>query len=177
MPLLPPGAVVVEMFNCGHFSYLYANYALNLKVRYFAMQRTESYCYRPTLKGDTRRNISKTYRYTLAEAEPMLMQAVRYHMWSDPVVAELSRQGDGVRECQPPRRQGAPAAARHGGEVLREALRRRRAPPATDDGGGGKGRGGGSGRGSCRGRRSWHCRRATACRGSGRGGPATGSGR
>ena len=47
MTLLPRLAAAVEMFNCGHFSYLYANLALNLRVRYFPMQRTQSYCYRP----------------------------------------------------------------------------------------------------------------------------------
>ena len=90
LPLLPKDAVAIEMFNCGHFSYLYANLALNLGVRYFAMQRTEPWCYSPqSLYGDTRKNMSKTYAYTLAEAAPILMQAVRYHMWQDPGV-ELS---------------------------------------------------------------------------------------
>ena len=85
LPLLPRDAVAIEMFNCGHFSYLYANLALNLGVRYFTMQRTEPWCYRPqSLYGDTRKNMSKTYAFTQAEAEPVLMQAVRYHMWQDP---------------------------------------------------------------------------------------------
>lgn len=85
LPLLPKDAVAIEMFNCGHFSYLYANLALNLGVRYFTMQRTEPWCYRPqSLYGDTRKNMSKTYAYTQAEAEPVLIQAVRYHMWQDP---------------------------------------------------------------------------------------------
>ena len=85
VPLLPKDAVAVEMFNCGHFSYLYANLALHVGVRYFAMQRTEPWCYTPSsLYGDTRKNMSKTYAYTLEEAEPVLMQAVRYHMWQDP---------------------------------------------------------------------------------------------
>lgn len=84
LPLLPEGAVAVEMFNCGHFSYLYANLALRLRIKYFAMQRTEQYCYRPpTLYGDTRKNMSKTYEYKMHEVEPVLMQAVRYHMWQD----------------------------------------------------------------------------------------------
>lgn len=92
IPLLPPGGVVIEMFNCGHFSYLYANMALNMWIRYFAMQRLEPYCYRPRdLVGQTRQNLSVTYAYTQAEAEPMLMQAVRYHMWQDPG-AELTGQ-------------------------------------------------------------------------------------
>ena len=73
------------MFNCGHFSYLYANLALHLGVRYFLMQRTEPWCYKPSsMYGDTRKNMSKTYAYTFEEAEPVLMQAVRYHMWQDP---------------------------------------------------------------------------------------------
>ena len=85
LPLLPDRAVVIEMFNCGHFSYLYANLALHLGIRYFVMQRIEPWCYSPqSLYGDTRRNLSKTYAYTRAEAEPVLMQAVRYHMWQDP---------------------------------------------------------------------------------------------
>ena len=85
LPLLPKDAVAIEMFNCGHFSYLYANLALNLGVRYFTMQRTEPWCYRPqSLYGDTRKNMSKTYAFTQAEAEPILMQAVRYHLWQDP---------------------------------------------------------------------------------------------
>ena len=85
LPLLPKDAAAIEMFNCGHFSYLYANLALNLGVRYFTMQRTEPWCYRPqSLYGDTRKNMSKTYAYTQAEAEPVLMQAIRYHMWQDP---------------------------------------------------------------------------------------------
>jgi len=85
LPLLPRDAAAIEMFNCGHFSYLYANLALNLGVRYFAMQRTEPWCYRPqSLYTDTRKNMSKTYAYTQAEAEPVLMQAIRYHMWQDP---------------------------------------------------------------------------------------------
>ena len=85
LTLLPRDAAAIEMFNCGHFSYLYANLALNLGVRYFTMQRTEPWCYRPqSLYGDTRKNMSKTYAYTQEEAEPVLMQAVRYHMWSDP---------------------------------------------------------------------------------------------
>ena len=85
LPLLPKDAVAVEMFNCGHFSYLYANLALNLGIRYFAMQRTEPYCYSPqTLYGDSRKNMSKTYAFSFDEAEPMIMQAVRYHMWQDP---------------------------------------------------------------------------------------------
>jgi len=85
MPLLPPGAVVIEMFNCGHFSYLYANMALNLRIKYFAMQRTEPYCYTPqSMHGDTRRNLTKQYAYTVEEAEPVLMQAVRYRIWLDP---------------------------------------------------------------------------------------------
>lgn len=85
LPLLPKDAVAIEMFNCGHFSYLYANLALNLGVRYFVMQRTEPYCYRPqSLYGDTRKNMSKTYAFSQQEAEPVLMQAVRYHMWQDP---------------------------------------------------------------------------------------------
>ena len=85
LPLLPRDAVVIEMFNCGHFSYLYASLALNLGVRYFTMQRTEPWCYKPqSLYGDTRKNMSKTYAFTQAEAEPVLMQAVRYHMWQDP---------------------------------------------------------------------------------------------
>ena len=85
LPLLPKDAAAIEMFNCGHFSYLYANLALNLGVRYFPMQRTEPWCYRPqSLYGDTRKNMSKTYAFSLAEAEPILMQAVRYHMWQDP---------------------------------------------------------------------------------------------
>lgn len=141
MPLLPPGAVVVEMFNCGHFSYLYANYALNLKVRYFAMQRTESYCYRPTLKGDTRRNISKTYRYTLAEAEPMLMQAVRYHMWSDPVVAELSGK---ETVCESANRLVAKAHRLPPGMAEKFYAKHCAGgapPPAKEEDGGGKGRG------------------------------------
>ena len=49
------------------------------------MNRIEPYCYRPqSFYGDTRKNISKTYAYTQEEAEPVLMQAVRYHMWRDP---------------------------------------------------------------------------------------------
>ena len=85
LTLLPKDSVAIEMFNCGHFSYLYANLALNLGVRYFVMQRTEPYCYRPqSLYGDTRKNMSKTYAFTQQEAEPVLMQAVRYHMWQDP---------------------------------------------------------------------------------------------
>ena len=85
LPLLPKDAATIEMFNCGHFSYLYANLALNLGVRYFTMQRTLPYCYRPqTLYGDSRKNMSKTYAFTMEEAEPILMQAVRYHMWQDP---------------------------------------------------------------------------------------------
>lgn len=51
LPLLPPAAVAIEMFNCGHFSYLYANLALNLGVRYFLMQRLEPYCYRPQARA------------------------------------------------------------------------------------------------------------------------------
>ena len=86
MPLLPRLAAVVEMFNCGHFSYLYANLALHLGVRYFAMQQLQRYCYEPpSMYGDTRRNMSKTYAFTIEEAEPVLMQAVRYHVWQDPV--------------------------------------------------------------------------------------------
>jgi hypothetical protein len=85
LPLLPKDAVAIEMFNCGHFSYLYASLALNLGVRYFSMQRTEPYCYRPqSLYGDTRKNMSKTYAFLQEEAEPILMQAIRYHMWQDP---------------------------------------------------------------------------------------------
>lgn len=97
LPLLPKDAVAIEMFNCGHFSYLYANLALNLGVRYFTMQRTEPWCYRPsTLYGDTRKNMSKTYAYTQAEAEPILMQAVRYHMWQDPTPDVSGRE----RRCE-----------------------------------------------------------------------------
>ena len=85
MTLLPRLAAAVEMFNCGHFSYLYANLALNLRVRYFPMQRTQSYCYRPqSLLGDTRKNMTKTYAYTFDEAAPVLMQAIRFHYWQDP---------------------------------------------------------------------------------------------
>jgi hypothetical protein len=85
LPLLPSGAVAIEMFNCGHYSYLYANLALRLQVKYFAMQRLEPYCYRPqSLAGDSRRNLTKAYEYTRAEAEPVLMQAVRYLLWRDP---------------------------------------------------------------------------------------------
>jgi hypothetical protein len=85
LTLLPRLAAAVEMFNCGHFSYLYANLALNLRVRYFAMQRTEPYCYKPqSLLGDTRKNMTKTYAYTFGEAAPVLMQAIRYHFWQDP---------------------------------------------------------------------------------------------
>jgi len=86
LPLLPKDAVTVEMFNCGHFSYLYAQLALHVGVRYFVMQRTEPWCYKPqSLYGDTRKNMSKTYAYTFEEAEPVLFQAIRYHMWQDPV--------------------------------------------------------------------------------------------
>ena len=93
LPLLPRDAVAVEMFNCGHFSYLYANLALNLGVRYFVMQRTEPYCYKPqSLYGDTRKNMSKTYAFTHEEAEPVLMQAVRYHMWQDPGIEVNGRE-------------------------------------------------------------------------------------
>jgi hypothetical protein len=93
LPLLPKDGVAVEMFNCGHFSYLYANLALNLGVRYFPMQRTEPWCYRPqSLYGDTRKNMSKTYAFTQAEAEPVLMQAVRYHMWRDPALDVSGRE-------------------------------------------------------------------------------------
>ena len=85
MPLLPRLAAMVEMFNCGHFSYLYANLALNLGIKYFTMQRLEPYCYQPqSLWGDTRKNISKTYAYQLHEVMPVLMQAIRYHIWQDP---------------------------------------------------------------------------------------------
>ncbi|KAL1520535.1 hypothetical protein AB1Y20_022111 [Prymnesium parvum] len=85
IPLLPKLAVVIEMFNCGHFSYLYANLALHLGVKYFAMQRREPYCTTPSsLYGDTRKNMSKTYAYTFDEAYPTLMQAIRYHLWQDP---------------------------------------------------------------------------------------------
>lgn len=84
IPLLPKLAVVVEMFNCGHFSYLYANLALHTGFKYFAMQRPEPYCTTPSLFGDTRRNMSKTYAYRFDEAFPILMQAIRYHMWHDP---------------------------------------------------------------------------------------------
>ena len=85
LTLLPRLAAAVEMFNCGHFSYLYANLALNLRVRYFPMQRTQPYCYRPqSLLGDTRKNMSKTYAYTFDEAAPVLMQAIRFHYWQDP---------------------------------------------------------------------------------------------
>ena len=85
LTLLPRLAAAVEMFNCGHFSYLYANLALNLRVRYFPMQRTQSYCYRPqSLLGDTRKNMTKTYAYTFDEAAPVLMQAIRFHYWQDP---------------------------------------------------------------------------------------------
>lgn len=85
IPLLPKDSAVIEMFNCGHFSYLYAQLALHAGVRYFLMQRTEPWCSTPsTFYGDTRKNMSKTYAYTYAEAEPVLMQAVRYHMWQDP---------------------------------------------------------------------------------------------
>lgn len=84
IPLLPKLATVVEMFNCGHFSYLYANLALNLGIKYFAMQRLEPYCMIPNLFGDTRKNMSKTYAYRYDEALPILMQAVRYHVWQDP---------------------------------------------------------------------------------------------
>ena len=84
IPLLPSLAVVVEMFNCGHFSYLYANLALHTGFKYFAMQRTEPYCMTPSLYGDTRKNMSKTYAYTFEEAFPVLMQALRYHIWQDP---------------------------------------------------------------------------------------------
>ena len=84
-PLLPALAVVVEMFNCGHFSYLYANLALHLGIKYFAMQRTEPYCYQPqSLWSDTRKNISKTYAFKMSEALPILLQAARYHLWQDP---------------------------------------------------------------------------------------------
>ena len=69
IPLLPKLAVVVEMFNCGHFSSLYSNLALNLGVKYFAMQRTEPWCLTPSLYGDTRKNMSKSYAYTYQEAE------------------------------------------------------------------------------------------------------------
>ena len=93
LPLLPKDAVTIEMFNCGHFSYLYANLALNLGVRYFTMQRTEPWCYSPqSLYGDTRKNMSKTYAYTYQEAEPVLMQAVRYHMWQDPGIEVSGRE-------------------------------------------------------------------------------------
>ena len=94
LPLLPRDAVTVEMFNCGHFSYLYANLALNLGIHYFAMQRTEPYCYRPqSMYGDTRKNMSKTYAYKQEEAEPVLLQAVRYHVWQDP--------GEGISGREP----------------------------------------------------------------------------
>ena len=85
LPLLPKDAVAIEMFNCGHYSYLYANLALHVGVRYFLMQLTEPWCYKPSsMYGDTRKNMSKTYAYTFLQAEPVLMQAVRYHMWQDP---------------------------------------------------------------------------------------------
>ena len=84
LTMLPPLAAAIEMFNCGHFSYLYANLALNLRVRYFPMQLTEPWCYQPPISGDTRKNMTKTYAYKFEEASPVLMQAVRYHFWQDP---------------------------------------------------------------------------------------------
>lgn len=93
LPLLPKDAVTIEMFNCGHFSYLYAQLALHVGVRYFLMQRVEPWCYKPgTMYGDTRKNMSKTYAYTYEEAEPVLLQAVRYHMWQDPGEALSGRE-------------------------------------------------------------------------------------
>lgn len=85
MTLLPAFAAAIEMFNCGHFSYLYANLALSLRVRYFPMQLTKPWCYQPkSIIGDTRKNMTKTYAYKFEEASPVLMQAVRYHFWRDP---------------------------------------------------------------------------------------------
>lgn len=84
LPLLPKLAVAVEMFNCGHFSYLYANLAMNLGIKYFALQRGEPFCTTPALFGDTRKNMSKSYAYTYEEVMPTLTQAVRYHIWQDP---------------------------------------------------------------------------------------------
>ena len=85
MPLLPKTSAVVEMFNCDHFSYLYANMALHLGIKYFAMHRTLPECYIPqNMFQDLRRNMTKSYAYTYEEALPMLMQSLRYMLWIDP---------------------------------------------------------------------------------------------
>ena len=54
IPLLPEGAAVFEMFNCGHFAYGFQNMARACGISYNALRRPERGCNTPTaLTGST----------------------------------------------------------------------------------------------------------------------------
>ena len=84
LPLLPEGAVVLELFNCEHFAYGYANLARASQLYYEAVRRPERECQEPRdLTGDTRARMNENYAYTLDVIAPFVRRAIRYQWWFD----------------------------------------------------------------------------------------------
>ena len=84
LPLLPEGAAVLELFNCEHFAYGYANLARASQLYYEAVRRPERECQEPRdLTGDTRARMNENYAYTLDVIAPFVLRAIRYQWWFD----------------------------------------------------------------------------------------------
>jgi len=78
LPLLPEGAAVLELFNCGHFAYGYTNLARASQLYYEAVRRPERECQEPRdLTGDTRARMNENYAYTLDVIAPFVRRAIR----------------------------------------------------------------------------------------------------
>lgn len=83
IPLLPPTAAVLELFSCGHFSYLYQHLATASGLGYFALHPPGAGCATPASMTDSlRQNLSQPYAYAAEELLPTLLQAVRYAVWA-----------------------------------------------------------------------------------------------
>ena len=83
IPLLPPTAAVLELFSCGHFSYLYQHLATASGLGYFALHPNGAGCATPASMHDSlRQNLSQPYAYGAEELLPTLLQAVRYAVWA-----------------------------------------------------------------------------------------------
>ena len=84
LPLLPEGAAVLELFNCEHFAYGYANLARASQLYYEAVRRPERECQEPRdLTGDTRKRMNENYAYSLDVIAPYVRRAIRYQWWFD----------------------------------------------------------------------------------------------
>ena len=74
-----------ELFNCGHFSQLYANLARSSQLWYRAIHPQTAGCATPppSMADSTRAQMNAQHGFSHEEVAPAVLQALRYQIWFD----------------------------------------------------------------------------------------------